>query len=70
MSHLPAQKMLFMDFSQLIIPGRKTLLPDAKDAITLDSEVPELSGFKLNSFYSSEKRLFEFGKIPVKRGKK
>jgi hypothetical protein len=35
-----------------------------KNAITLNISVPEVSGFNLNSYYDSVKRVFEFGEIP------
>ncbi len=35
-----------------------------KNAITLNSNLSDASGFVLNSFYDSEERVFEFGEIP------
>ena len=38
-----------------------------KNAITLNTGVPEVAGYNLNSFYDSEKRVFEFGEISENR---
>jgi len=38
-----------------------------KNAITLKTGIPEASDFILNSFYNIDKRVFEFGEIPVNK---
>jgi len=47
--------------------SENTIAGVLKNAITLNTNVPEVTGFYLNSFYDSEKRIFEFGEIPENR---
>jgi ATP-dependent exoDNAse (exonuclease V) beta subunit len=47
--------------------SESTIAGVLKNAITLNTNVPEVSGFNLNSFYDREKRVFEFGEIPENR---
>jgi ATP-dependent helicase/nuclease subunit A len=44
--------------------SKSTIAGVLKNAIMLNTSVPGSSGFILNSFYSSEKRVFEYGEIP------
>ena len=47
--------------------SESTIAGVLKNAITLNTGVPEVSGFNLNSFYNSEQRVFEFGEISENR---
>ncbi|MEI8226173.1 MAG: 3'-5' exonuclease, partial [Bacteroidota bacterium] len=49
--------------------SNSTIAGVLKNAITLNTSVPGSSGFILNSFYSSEKRVFEYGEITENRRK-
>ncbi|MCX6254527.1 MAG: hypothetical protein NTV31_08640, partial [Bacteroidia bacterium] len=51
-------------FSVGNLRSESTVAGVLKNAITLNISVPEVSGFNLNSFYDSAKRVFEFGEIP------
>ena len=44
--------------------SNSTIAGVLKNAITLNTSVPGSSGFILNSFYSGEKRVFEYGEMP------
>jgi ATP-dependent helicase/nuclease subunit A len=44
--------------------SKSTIAGVLKNAIMLNTSVPGSLGFILNSFYSSEKRVFEYGEIP------
>ena len=42
----------------------KTIAGVLKNAVSLNSAIPDASGFIINKFYNSEKHVFEFGEIP------
>ena len=47
--------------------SESTIAGVLKQAIIINNEVPEGSGFCLNSYYNRENRVFEFGEIPPNR---
>jgi ATP-dependent helicase/nuclease subunit A len=47
--------------------SENTIAGVLKNAITLNTDIQDVAGYKLNSFYDVEKRVFESGEIPVIR---